>query len=390
MRSTKKHKSPRCVRLIALALALLISAPMLASCKTRAVPAGKLALTAVGTVGDKEVLYEELYYLCSNYLPALKEKHGDNTDALRAELKETVYRNITANYAILSLCEEMGVELDEKTLDAAVQAQIDTTVSENASNSRSEYRELLRSMGMTDHYMRNTIRVDLLYSELPEKYARAGLIPSSDEGIVQYVMENFYHTQHVVYLIEDGESREEDLKKAEQIVSKLDSGESMTSLIKYSEDFFGGDYYSAEGTMDKAYETAALALEIGEHSAVVESTGVSNIDGSTVPCFYVIKRLALDEEYIKSKLDSFYDKISDSITGKKLDERRAQLSFEPNSFCESLDLCALEYPKDGFDFFVLGATALCVVGIAGIGTGVFFISRHIHKKRLAERRRSGH
>ena len=47
-------------KLLALMLLLTLMLPLFAACKSRPIPADKLALTSVGTVDGREILYEEL------------------------------------------------------------------------------------------------------------------------------------------------------------------------------------------------------------------------------------------------------------------------------------------------------------------------------------------
>lgn len=381
-------------KILSLCLIFVLLIPMLLSCKTRAVPAGKLALTSVGTVDGNEVLYEELYYLASNYLPSLKAKYGDDTDALRSALYESVSKNITANYAILGLCRDAGVSVDEEALDDGIQAQIDSLVESDFDGSRSDYREHLKSVGMTDHYMRNSFKIDLLYSELPAKYAESGLLPVGDAAVRDYVTENFVRTRHLAFLVEEGETREENLEKAETALEKYQTGEmTFYKLIgsKYNEDLApqtsDDGYYWARGSMDKVYEDTAFGLEINGVSGIIESIGQSNLTGANVPCFYIVQRLELDEAYITENLSALEDKCADAIIGKRLEERQATLEFIPNEFFNSLDLLNLEFPEDAFDFFpvmIIGIAVLCV----GAVTFVFILFAKRRKKRLALRRAS--
>ena len=379
-------------RTAALLLALVMTLPMLASCSVRKVPAGKLALTPVGTVDGKTVLYEEIYYLASNYLPSLRSKYGDDTEALKQALKDTVYENIVTNYAILALCEDAGVSVDERSLAQNIQSELDTLVESECNGSRSDYRDMLKGSGMTDHYMRETLRIDLLYSELPAKYAASGLIPSGEDAIKSYVRENFLCTKHIAILVENGESYEENKQKAQDALEAYKKGEyTFHKLIgsKYNEDLSpvtsDDGYYSALGSMDKAYENAALSLEINGVSDVIESVGQSNITGDTVTAFYIIKRFEIDDGHVTANLADMQDKCTDAIIAKKLEERKSELKFEPNEFGASLDLASLEYPEDAFDFFVFFIVLACLAVCAVIALAVILIIRK-RKKRIAARR----
>lgn len=380
------------IKIVALFLVTVMVLPVLSACSVRKVPAGKLALTPVGTVNGKEVLYEELFYLTANYLPALKEKHGDDVEGLKKELCDTVYENIKTNYAILAICEEAEVNVDEKLLKENVQKELDALVEEECGGSRSEYRDMLKEANMTDHYMRETTRIDLLYSELPAKYASHGLVPATEDAILDYVAENFVRTKHIAILVENGESYEENLKKAQDALNAYEQGEyTFRQLIgsKYNEDLSpltsDDGYYSARGTLDKMYEEAAFSLEINGISGIIESTGVSNITGKTVPCFYIIQRLEIEKDYITKNLSDIQDKCAYSIIAEKLDEKKAALEFVPNDFGTSLDLTSLDYPKDAFDFFIFFVAFACTLAIGGVALLIVFIAMR-RKKRIEKRR----
>lgn len=381
------------IKILALLLIAVMALPLFCACSVRKVPAGKLALTSVGTVDGKEVLYEELYYLTANYLPSLKAKYGDDTEGLKKALRDAVYENIVTNYAILALCEEAGVSVDENTLNENIQAEIDSLVEEECNGSRSDYRDMLTSVSMTDHYMRETLRVELIYSELPAKYTQQGLVPSGEDAILDLVKNNFVRTQHIAVLVEDGESRDENLKKAQDALDAYQNGElTFFKLIgsKYNEDLSpqtsDSGYYSAKGSMEEEYEKAAFALDINGVSGIVESTGVSNITGNTVPCFYIIQRLEIDDEYVKDNLSDMQSKCADALIGKALDEKKAELEFKPNDFGSSLDLTSLDYPKDAFDFFVLFIVIGCILAVALVALAIAFVI--IRRKKRIEARRA--
>ena len=380
------------IKITALLLLLITFLCALCACSVRKVPAGKLALTSVGEVNGNEVLYEELYYLTANYLPSLRAQYGNDTEALKKALQDTVYENIVTNSAILALCEEAGVSVDEATLKKNVQNEIDALVEEECDGKRSEYVDMLKDADMTDHYMRETMRIDLLYSELPAKYFEKGLIPSGESTVKAYVSENFLRTQHIAVLVENGETREENLVKANEALEKYQSGElSFFKLIgsKYNEDLSpltsDGGYYFARGSVESAYEEAVLALDINGVSGIIEGTGQSNITGDTVPCFYIIQRLAIDEEYVSENLTDMQDKCADAIIADALEEKKATLSFTPNDFCSSLDLTALDYPKDGFDFVVFFTAFGCTLAVGAVALVILFNMRR-RQKRIAARR----
>lgn len=375
------------LKLLALTLLLVLTFTLLTGCKSRAIPAGKLAQTPVGQVDGRDILYEELYFLVSGYLPALQAKYGDDVSAIRAELSELVAKNITANSAILRLCENEGLVYDEKALKEDAQQYVDSLIASDFGGDRKAYREGLAEGGMTDHYLRFTASVDALYGQLPTVYLQNGLAPQSDEAIRSYVQEHFIRTWHIAILVEEGETYEDNLKKAKTALAKIEGGTSMYEMIgsTYNEDFSlvtTDGYYFPRGTMDKTYEEAAFALEIGQNSAVVESTGISNKTGDRVTCFYIIERLALDTEYIDSHLSALSDQCANAVVAQKLDAVSATLSFVPNDYYATLDLTALEAPKDGIDVpLVLLILGISLVVLAGITVSTIMLIRKRKKKK---------
>ena len=381
------------IKIITLCLLLTMVLPLVTACQSRAIPADKLALTPVGTVDGRTVYYEELYFLATNYLPTLENKHGDNREALVAELDLTVREHIVANYAMLRLCENEGLTYDEKDkeLKKAAQEYVDLLIENQFDGSRRDYRREIATIGMTDHYLRFTARVDALYDKLPTLYGEKGLLPTEDEAIRTYVNNHFIRTWHIAILVEDGESYEENRAKAEEALAKLQSGTSMYKMIgsKYNEDFSlttTDGYYFSRGTMDEQYEAAAFSLEIGQTGGIVETVGISNKTGNNVPCFYIIERLPIEEDYVNSHLTDLADKCADAIIATKLEEVSDTLEFIPNDYYRSLDLTALDAPSDGVDLPLILTIGGIVLAVAGATTAIILIVRRKKKSQALIRK----
>ncbi len=371
------------IKVIALCLLLTMALPLLASCKSRPIPAGKLAKTPVGVVDGREVLYEELYFVVKSHLPTLQKQYGDDTEALRAALDATVREHILPNYAMLRLCADAGLVYDEenKELNESAQEYVDALIESDFDGKRSNYRDSLSKIGMTDHHLRFNARVDALYAKLPAVYGEQGLLPNTDDEIRNHVKNHFARTWHVAILVEDGESYEENKQKAEEALALLQSGQkTMYDLIgsKYNEDFslFTTDgYYFPRGAMDKIYEDVAFSLKVNEMSGIVESTGKSNKTGADVTCFYIMERLAIEDAYITAHLNDLADKCADAVVATKLDEVTATLSFTPNDFYHTLDLTSLEEPRDGADLGLILLIGGIVLVVGAATTAVILIVR---------------
>ncbi|MBE6593340.1 MAG: hypothetical protein E7642_05035, partial [Ruminococcaceae bacterium] len=213
----------RYVRYIALIILSFILFATLSSCNARPLAQSKLAKTEVGKVGKYTVLYEELYFLASNYAKGLT--HSSLTgEELRKAIWDSVNENITENYAILELCEKEGIIYDEKALKEDVEASIAADIESEYGGSRSDYFKSQLKVGLTDHYVRFITGVNLLYGELASEYRKNGTVPSSAEELVPYIQKNFAHTWHIAVFVNDESERADKLNKIQTAKSLLDNG----------------------------------------------------------------------------------------------------------------------------------------------------------------------
>lgn len=377
------HSLKKASRLLALSLALLLALSLLSGCKSHPLTPSGDATRAVGTVGDYSVPYEELYFLASSY---------DNEEMSEGELWDTVSENIIANYAILTLCDRADVEISEDELDDAVQAYIDSVIESDFGGDRSEYVDALGESGMTDHYVRFTAKVDLLYSELATALAKSGDILGDEDDIINHIKSSFVRTRHFMVANNDGDDRSENLAIAQNALSELREGKTnMHKLIggKYNEDLLipADGYAFPRGYMEKPYEDAAFALEVGQFSEVVTAMG-ELASGEYVECFYVIERLPIDDAFINAQFSTLYESYTSSVVAQKLDEVKAELSFEPNSYAQMLNIKDLEPVSAGTDTFTIIVVTVCVVCVAAVALIIVFAVRYHKKKKnvlLAEK-----
>lgn len=379
----------RSLRLLGLCLAFVFSLSLLTGCKSRPLTPSKDALREVGKVGDYAVYYEELYFLAKSY----------RTEGMSSEeLWETVKENIVTNYAILTLCEQAGVQYDDKQLEDDVQSFIDSAIESNFGD-RSTYIDDLKLSGRTDHYARFNAKVSLLYDKIPLALAEKGKILTDEQAVCDYIEKNFVRTWHFM-LGDNGSDRpEENLADAEQALEALRSGSTtMYKLIggKYSlkngginEDVLipAEGYTFARGSMEKAYEDAAFGLAVEEYSEVITCKGELP-SGEYVDCHYVIQRLPLDSDFIKANYSKLYDSYTDAVVAQRFEQIRSELEFVPNDFAKSLDIMSLEPVSAGTDVFVIAV--ICVIGVIAIGSAVtvLLVIRNIKKKSAPKDKKS--
>ena len=376
-------------RYISFVLTAIICLTLLCSCSSsRAIPAGKLALTSVGKVGDREVLYEEYYYLASTYLEAIEKDFDGSEDELRARVEKLVAENIITNHAILELCDAEGVEYSKSEMKDAVNKSIEDMITTDFGN-RDNYIKALEQSYMTDHYVRFVTEVDLIYSMLPLKLAENGKLIMGEDFIRDHIKNNFVRTWHV--MIPVGDDAEESLATAQTALKKLKDGDkSMYELIgsamnkDVSMPFDG--YCFAKGTMEPEYESAAYSLKVGEYSDIVSAMGETGT-GDYVECYYIIQRLGIDDDYINSNYDTLSEEYSNSVIYQELSKIKSDLEFVPNDFAKKLDVLSLEAPVAGFDWLPVIIIGICVVVIGGTAIAIMLVVKS-KKKKLAARRLS--
>ena len=340
----------------------------LVSCESRAITSTKQAKRAVGTVGGYEVTYEELYFVVSNYKAHLDSKYGDEagSDEYINELNELVYENIVANYAVLTLAAEEGMSLDDEGMKDEIQASVDAYIQSNFEGDRSDYKKSMKENGLTDNYVRFSFGVDILYSKLVSEYLSSGVINDDDDYVREKIKNEFARSWHVM-IIDDGS--DECKQKAEEALAMVESGTSMYKMIgsKYNDDFnlttFDG-YYFPKGVMDKAYEDAVFALEVGEKSGLVYAKG-EDYYGNAVDCYYIIERLEIEDSYVEKNFATLKTSYYTAEVYSMVSELEESLKFVPNEFYKSLDLTSLAAPKT-VDYVIVVAVVGILVAVLAV------------------------
>lgn len=374
----------RVFKIFALLFAFLLIMPTFLACKSQPIKAGKNALATVGAVGEFEVPYEELYFFANNYKQSFGDKYGDAAKAHLNELREAVYKDIVANYAVLTLAKEVGLSIESEDIQEEVQSRLDSYIEEDFDGKRSKYKKYLKEQGITDNYIRFSIAVDLVYSQLVSEYIKTGVINDDEQYVKNAIKEDFVRTWHVMIPNEDGSAANYELAK--EALDKINSGTSMFDMIgsKYNKDFMlttTDGYYFTKGIMDESYEKAAYELEIGEISGIVEST--AQIDGEQINCYYIIQRLELEEAYIKANFETLRSTYLTSCVYEKVENLQSALTFIPNEYCNSLDLFVLDAPNQT-DMFAMGIIAAVTIACIAGATIVTIIIVKLKKKKTVK------
>ena len=360
------------IKLVCLALAAVLVFP-LASCSKGlfdGVSGTEEELREIGAVGEYTVLYDELYYLVMSCKDMIKNKYGEeiwkdeaSAAQYRDELNAMVMERITANYAVLTLCEEYGYkdplekkevadfaheEIESMLYSFAVGNGIEVTLNESISGELSYkyekggrekayefYKEALTLTYLTERVMLLTLGTEFAFGELTDILTgeKEEIIYKAEDIEDFMFSDEFICTRHILIQNNKGDDVEANRALAEEAYQKYLDGESMDKLIgsKYNEDVSMSPtvgYYFTRGEMDEAYENAAFDLKVGEVSGIVETD-----DG-----FFIIERREKSSTYMLGNLEHLAQQITYALVNRKVSDCQKTLSLELNDFGKSLDL----------------------------------------------------
>lgn len=378
-------------RILTLVLVICLLTLSLVSCAAKGtVYASLRASRVVATVGDVEILYEELYFMAMNYIDELKETHGENAlqdEAVRAQLEEFVWGSfVSRETALISLGYEYDLDVFEGDIAASVQQEIEDMLENNFNGDRKAYVEALASQYMTDHYLRRFFAVEEeLANAIVLEMLYRGEVQSSDAEVLETLRgESFVRTVHVfIDKTNAAYTKEQHRAHAAEVQASVAAAttdaarfEAMNDAIggKYNHDFsdpLGKGYYFTYGEMDKAYEDAAFALDEYGVSDVVETD-----DG-----FFIIMRLPKDEDYITSNFEMLKSKSYFVALNQKVDQKLSAMTLTKTKFGASLDLTALpEIDPDGGNLLLTWSAVALVAVAGGVVLLVVFRYRSRQKK----------
>jgi len=283
-------------------------------------------------------------------------------------LEEMVAERITANYAVLILCEANGYKnaLTDKDAVSYVNAQIEKTIYDIAveagysvevteklngevnykygsgelKKARALYDEALAEYFLTERVMRLTLGAEFAFKKLSTILTtEKNEIIHTAEDIERFIKsDDFICTRHVFIEKTKNKSYEELKAAADTVYQMYLDGASMDSLIgsKYNMDTsmpYEG-YYFTYGEMDQEYEEMAFSLSVGEVSTIVE----------TERGFYLIQRYEKNEDYMLNNLENFASQIVYTFVNEMVREVQSNLVLEKNELGRSLVLHEITAP----------------------------------------------
>ena len=320
-------------RILSLSLSLAICLVALLSCTGGYKPIKPTDddIRVVGTVAGHEVLWDEFRFVAITHANAMKEKYGDgifegeDSARYKEELRSLVYESITANYAVLALCSEAKIERGEKAVIEAVDEEIARIVEELGG--MSEYRKYLEENYLTDNFLRFSIEIQLLQSELMYVYRDdLGMIASSEDDVYDAIMNEFAYVHHIFIPHTD----EDAYGKISEAHARLTSGDSFDSLMsEYGRDdnMTLSGLLIPRGYMTDEYDEAIFSISLGTTGIVRDDLG-----------YYIIRRSEISPMAVMADLQNLTSLYQTYALISMIDEKQASLDFIPNSLAENTDL----------------------------------------------------
>ena len=357
-------------KIICLILSVIFMLPVLSSCAQNK--------TIVGKVGEHNVFYDELYYMASYYKASVIEEVGDNPAAVRDELDNIIQEEIKYNYAFLELCADNGLKYTD--IEDELDEYFEEYISQTFGGDKTTFKSNCNALGLSERYVKYSLGLDLLYSKLIQEYIKSNKLLTDDAQIRDEIKSTFIRTRHLAVLNDPTENIEKNYAKIKEAKQLLDTGTSMEALYSnYTEDLGdqdGSGYYFCRNTMIPEYEAAAYALNVNQHSDIIKAHAENDL-GEYVSCYYIIKRLELDNDYIERNFDNLKTEYYQSVINGDISKKASGLDFAPNAKYKQLDLYDL--PRSADLTFVI--VAIVIVIIATVAVVIIIIVKSKLKKK---------
>ena len=337
--------------------ALLLACIMLATCF---VGCGKSA--NYGTINGEKIDSDVFEALVTNML-AMYSSYGYDETQMKDLLKQDMGDGTTVGESIKSIClesvkqeiattmlaKEHDISLndeDKASLEKTKQTNIDST------GGRAGFVEALKEQGLTEEdYDHNQEYYMLQQKMFNALFNKGGLFAPTEDEVVSSVLSDNIRVRHVVILAKESDADYAEKKaKAESVLVRAKAGEDFDALInEFGEDpgmttYPDGYVFNSQGVLaddgtnfDPNFTAASFKLDVNGISDLVTST--SGI--------HIIKRLPLDEAFVRSKLDTYYTTYSEQAFTAKLMEVMENLDVKTTEEYDNLDMSSFIVSHEG-------------------------------------------
>ncbi len=311
-------------KIFSLVCTVLALCTLLAGCGTEYKPLkdNEDTTTVVGTVSGKNVYLDEFKFAFHTCREQMLSTYGEDifegadSEHYAALLKEQVFKNITADYAVLLLCEEARISLGESAIVEQVNQKMQELTDELGG--MHEYKKYLKENVLSDRLLRFTTEISMMRNELFYVYTDdLGIIESDYDALYDIIKKEFISVRHIFVSHSNADVMS-------LVTEELLNGTGFEALMsKYNEDsdMTAAGNFILKGYMSKAYEEAAFSLAVKERSEVVsDSNGL-----------YIIERLSLPTSTIMANFDYLKELYQAYTFYGIIDEMQAELVFEINA-----------------------------------------------------------
>ena len=280
------------------------------------------------TVDGTKVTYDEFRYIYLNSKSDLDKGDGsvwENNPELQEKLTAEVIGTLRRNAAIRKMAKKYKISLtsDEKK---EVYEEIDAfraSCTDDAS-----YQKALEEANLSEYALREMKLLSRLWSKLYTYVTSEAsfIIRADDQTLLDDIPKKFLRATQIL-IKNDPEKSDEALRaRADEALEKARQGEDFDALIReYGEDPGLSDnpdgYYFTDGELLAYFEDTAKELEIGEVSEVI-------------PCVYgysIIKRLPLEDSYIKKHMEDLRKSFVARTFHEMLQEYTDQITYQTTS-----------------------------------------------------------
>ncbi len=328
--------------------ALLLSLSLLFSgCGDKNLASTKEELTPVMTVDGYDVPYELYRYVALNYKSEYEAglDEGEAADlwlgepgkAQLAELTEDIEETIRHLYATLSLAADYNLTPDSALVNEAVSTRMDE-IYESYDNNFDLYLEDMEPYFMNDSVYRFLTQDQVLTEELFYAMLNQGDIISDEDALRDMIhSDTFIRVKQILIASDNGNTPEENKKKADGILTQLKNGADFETLLaENGEDLFmfnnPDGYYICQGNRYTDFEEAAFALDIGEYSDVVE----------TEAGYSILLRLEKEETYLDTYFDDLCQEYFDAAYNALLEAHLATITVTPLPALDEISIFTME------------------------------------------------
>lgn len=338
-------------RLIATLLIAILLLLSLAGCAEEKPEENPLYSEIVGTMGEYDILYEELRFVTLTYRQILDATYGDDNaengtiwddpvtaEKYREELKSKVLAMMAKEYRVLAACSAYGIGRDvlegseiQGLVDRQYKTAMDTFESEEA------FLKDMSDKFMTERLYRLYLARDFMKYKL-----RDAVLKDTDSDIIKdqesfhkwLINGNCVYVQHVFLRNDKNEDKETNRLLAQEISDALQSGDEVIDSYvgsRLNDDVTNiAPYYLIPYLYDEALTDAGLRLySDGDATDVIE----------TEEGFYVLQRVEEPKGTLESKLADLFDTYLWTKIGATSSDTESTVTL--NEFGKSVDLVTM-------------------------------------------------